>query len=83
MPEKRGQVMVTPLEVMVKMQLAMCEGWAKLMIETFTGYERIFEQQAKLFEHPRFLRLQDKIPQGADWSENYGKRNHDVNVERV
>ncbi len=75
--------MVPPFEAVVKMQLAMCEGWTRLAIETFTAYQRLFEHQAKFFHQPHSLRCRDVTPQGADWSENYGKRTGDVNVERV
>jgi len=70
-------------EALVKMQLSMCEGWAKLLQSGFSMYEALIVNQAKMFQHPAYFRYKDIIPQGADLLDHYGKRNHDVDVEKV
>ncbi len=75
--------MTTPYESYFRMQLAMWEGWTKLMAESFLACDRLVEHQTKMFEHPRFIRWHDTIPRGADWFDHYGHRAHDVDVERV
>lgn len=71
------------LEALLKIQIAMCEGWAKVMNESFTACERMLAHQAKIFEHPTYIRLRDDVPMGASWFDHYGKRAHDVDVEHV
>ena len=75
--------MVNQFETMLKMQVAMCEGWVKLWKDSFTAYENLIEHQAKLLQHPNYIRLQDFIPNGASLLDHYGKRAHDVDVEKV
>ncbi len=41
------------------------------------------EHQAKILEHRSHFRVEDVIPCGADWRDHYGKRNRDVDVEKV
>lgn len=75
--------MVNQFEAMLRLQIAMCAGWAKLCTDGFMVCETLASQQAKLLEHPKYLRLSDLIPDGASWFDHYGKRSHDVDVERV
>ena len=78
-----GLAMANQMDAFIKMQIAMCEGWAKLMSDNFTAYERLFQHQVQLFQHPSYIRLQDMIPMGASWFDHYGKRAHDVDVDHV
>ena len=75
--------MTSPLEALIKMQLAYGEGWAKLMINSFEAYSRLVEHNAKIFEHPTYARLHNIIPMGASWLDHYGKRSTDVDPEKV
>ena len=75
--------MVNNFEALFKMQVALCEGWAKLFKDSFVAYENLLEQQAKILNHPSYIRLTDIIPTGASLLDHYGKRSHDVDVERV
>lgn len=75
--------MVNQFEAMFKVQIALLEGWAKLWKDSFTAFEVLAEQQAKLLQHPSYTRLQDFIPTGASLLDHYGKRSHDVDVEKV
>jgi len=75
--------MVNHFEAMFRVQLAMCEGWAKLFKDSFVAYENLLDQQAKILNHPSYPRLSDMIPTGASLLDHYGKRAHDVDVERV
>lgn len=70
-------------ETMLKLQMAMYQGWAKLMQDSMLSYQRLWEQQAKLFQHPSYFRFHDIVPMGASLLDHYGKRSHDVDVERV
>jgi hypothetical protein len=33
--------------------------------------------------HNPYIRFHDVNPGGADWFDHYGKRNHDVDVEKI
>lgn len=76
--------MTNQLEVLVNMQVVLCKAWASMMTDGFGAYQRLLDHQIKLFtQHPSYIRLQDIIPQGPDLKDHYGKRAHDVDVERV
>ncbi|HVI50236.1 MAG TPA: hypothetical protein VM661_03400 [Candidatus Sulfotelmatobacter sp.] len=75
--------MVNQYESMLKLQIAAWEGWVKLWKDGFTAYETLVAHQGKLLQHPSYLRFQDFIPSGASLLDHYGKRSHDVDVERV
>lgn len=75
--------MVNPYEALFKMQIAMLEGWAKMMKDNFTAFETLAEHQAKLLNHPSYPRFHDVVATGASLLDMYGKRNHDVDVEKV
>lgn len=75
--------MVNQFDSMLKLQIAMCEGWVKLWQDTFIAYDHLLEQQAKIMQHPSYIRFQDMIPEGASLLDHYGKRAHDVDVEKV
>jgi hypothetical protein len=70
-------------EALLKMQIAMCEGWAKMVKDGFTAYERLVEHQSKIMAHPAYIRYHDVMPLGASWFDHYGKRTHDVDVEHI
>lgn len=75
--------MTSPYDPFSKMQLALWKGWMHAMTGSFYAYGRLMEHHAKIVEHHECIRVQDVIPQGADWLDHYGRRNHDVDVEKV
>jgi hypothetical protein len=80
----RGEAaMTSQFEPFFRLQLAAWEGWARLMINNYTAFEKLVESQHKLFCQHSYLRHQNIIPCGASWFDHYGKRNHDVDVEKV
>lgn len=70
-------------EAFLTLQLAICEGWAKLMKDGLAAYQRVLAHQAMLLDQPSCFRARNMIADGADWFDRYGKRQHDVDVERV
>ena len=75
--------MTTPYDPFFKLQLALWEGWTRAVARNFCVCERMMEHQAKILDHHDYFRIHDAIYQGADWLDHYGKRNHDVDVEKV
>ena len=75
--------MTTPFDPFFKVQIAFWEGWTRLMVNNACACERLFEHQTKLLEHHNYFRFHNVIPRGADWLDHYGKRNRDVDVEKV
>ncbi|MDR3435482.1 hypothetical protein [Telmatospirillum sp.] len=76
--------MTTQCTPIFKMQIAIWEGWMRLMLVGIGAYGHLWEQQAAILEHHHaWFRNGNVIPRGADWFDHYGKRNHDVDVEKV
>ncbi|HXP95433.1 MAG TPA: hypothetical protein VN809_01885 [Telmatospirillum sp.] len=75
--------MTTPYDPFFKLQIALWEGWVRAMSSGFCVCERLIDQQARILDHQDYFRFHNIIPQGADWLDHYGKRNHDVDVEKV
>jgi hypothetical protein len=76
--------MSTQFESLFRWQVALCEGWIQMAALSFGAYERLWASQVKILEHQNaYFRSANIIPQGADWFDHYGKRNHDIDVEKV
>lgn len=75
--------MTTPYDPFFKIQIALLEGWGRVMADSLDAYEKLLEHQAKILERQGYFRFHNVIPRGADWLDHYGKRNHDVDVEKV
>lgn len=75
--------MTTPYDPFFKMQTALWEGWVHAMMDSLCACERLLEHQAKMLDHHHYFRFHNVIPRGADWIDHYGKRSHDVDVEKV
>ena len=75
--------MLSPLEPFFRMQFTVWEEWAHFVANSVRAYERLAEHQANLLRHHPYIRFHDVIPGGADWFDHYGKRHHDVDVEKV
>ncbi|MTJ80569.1 MAG: hypothetical protein F8N37_06065 [Telmatospirillum sp.] len=76
--------MTPQLESLFSFQLALWNGWIQLTCAGFNAYNRLLLNQSRLLEHHHtYFRCENLIPQGADWDDHYGKRLHDINVEKV
>jgi hypothetical protein len=75
--------MITPWQVFFTLQLAMLDGWVKVLRDSGATWERMAMVQAKMFDHPMRARQQDVMPAGPALADHYGRREHDVNIERV
>ena len=75
--------MTTPMDFYIKSQTAMGEGWLKCMQQNMRAYEHFLSLYVKWLNHQDFARFADFIPDGASWFDHYGKRAHDVDVEKV
>lgn len=75
--------MSMPYDPFIKFQIAFWEGWIRFASDSCQVYGRLVEHHSRIFGEHGGFRFHDVIPQGADLSENYGRRNHDVDVGRV
>ena len=75
--------METPMDKIIKAQWGYLDQYLRLMSVGIDMFQYVQRRQAE-FIHDRYgMRLRDVIPNGADWFDCYGKRGHDINVERV
>lgn len=75
--------MTTPYDPFIKFQIAFWEGWIRFATDSCQAYGRVIEHHNKILEQHGCFRFHNVIPQGADWFDHYGKRNHDIDVEKV
>jgi hypothetical protein len=75
--------MSSQLEPIFKLQLLIWQGWMRVTVDSLSACQRLLEHQAKIFDHPSYFRSRNTVAHGADWADHYGKRNHDVDVEKV
>jgi hypothetical protein len=75
--------MATPMDAYVRLQLALCAGWARLITRSSQACADAIEHHAQILYPPRRTRLCNAIPDGADWFDRYGRRHTDIDVERV
>jgi hypothetical protein len=81
---KRGGSMRAKVGSMVGLQMAALAGCAMLMARSVRLVQRMIENQADLMRNQTaFPRTNKYIARGPDWMDHYGRRNRDVNVERV
>jgi hypothetical protein len=75
--------MTTPNDPFLQVQIALWEGWVRVMTDSFGICERLYAHQAKMLDRHGYFRFHNVIPQGADWLDHYGKRMHDIDVDKV
>lgn len=68
---------------MVRIQLAMLEGWISGLTNLWRGWQHVLAANAELLRHPAFRRWHNMVPNAADWLDHYGRRAHDVDVEHM
>ncbi len=80
--------MASPFETLIEMQrqaFAGAQSFSRLWVSCWL---RVIDQQRQIFTHA-IRRVEDmgsakpQAPKGADLQDHYGKRSHDVNVERI
>ncbi len=74
--------METPIDIIVAAQWYGVSQWLRFVSVGMNILLNVQKQAASFGEHPA-VRLRDAVPRGADWFDCYGKRCHDINVERV
>lgn len=67
----------------LKVQQAVWESWLSLFRANLQICEHLGAVQVKLFEEHPYFRINDAIADGADWTDHYGRRNHDIDIEKV
>ena len=73
----------TGFDACIRMQLCMLEGWVRTTNQLADYMVKLSSQQVQMLESPAFKRWRDEIWQGAALDDHYGRRNHDVDVEKV
>ena len=59
-------------------------GWTAMLADGMHVWQRVIDAQiAFLRQQEAFLRRHNEVARGADWTDHYGRRLHDVNVERL
>lgn len=67
----------------VRIQLAMMEGWLTALTHVWQGWQNLIAANVEMLQPSTVHRWHNVMPQGAEWTDHYGKRNHDVDVERM
>lgn len=74
--------MVDPVMMVARYQMAMMEGWYRVATCAWHQYAKMMMMPQEMLHHPH-LRLLDVPFRGPDLKDHYGRRAHDVDVERV
>jgi hypothetical protein len=74
--------MLNPFATATNIQLAWVASWMKAANEMARMSQNLCAQQMKLLDGPKFQRCKDVAFRGADLCDHYGKRTHDVDVEK-
>ncbi|WP_142847411.1 hypothetical protein [Telmatospirillum sp. J64-1] len=77
--------MNNPYMFMLAWQMTLAQGWLSCMQAMVQSCGQIAQHNAELFKQmPRYQRHQNGIPPwGASWSDFYGRRHTDVDVEHM
>ena len=72
------------LQVAAGLPAAALAGWTAMLADGMHVWQRMIDAQiAVLRQQEAFLRSHNHVARGADWTDHYGRRTHDVNVERL
>lgn len=74
--------MVNPFVFVAQCQMAALEGWLRLANCAVNQFAQTMMLPQKLLDHPKH-RHHNVAHRGADLNDHYGRRPHDVDVERV
>ncbi len=76
--------MLNPFLAACQHQAALFDGWMRMAACAWRHYGRMVTLPRELLRHhPAFHRIHDVAYRGADLRDHYGRRAHDVDVERV
>lgn len=76
--------MFNPFLAACQFQAAMFDGWMRMMACAWQQYGRMALLPQELLDHHHCHgRAHDVAYRGADLKDHYGRRTHDVDVERV
>ncbi len=68
---------------LVLIQFSMFEGWVSLLSQCWQGYQHLTAVNLELMHQPGLQRWHYVVPRGVDWTDHYGKRHLDVDVEHL
>ena len=73
------------LKIAVALPAAVMSGWARALSDGVWFWQRLLVCQMEMLSHHHaaLLRSRNQIARGAGWTDHYGRRNRDVDVERV
>lgn len=75
--------MFNPFLMAFEWQMAAMQAWLRAMSCTATHCAHIAALPEELLNHPDHHRHHDVLYRGPDLEDHYGRRAHDVDVERV
>lgn len=73
---------MNPFVMLARYQVAYLQGWLRVSDLLAGQYLHWLETQAHLLGHP-VHRWHDVNYRGPDLSDHYGRRSHDVDIERI
>jgi hypothetical protein len=66
-----------------RLQLAAVEGWLNAAALFWKECQHLTQLNLELMRPAAFQRWHDVVPTGAEWTDHYGRRSHDVDVEHI
>ena len=75
--------MKTTIDDMVRVEMALVEGWSTSVLHLYRAWQHMAVANLTLLTHPALHRVHNVLPSGADWTDHYGKRSHDVDIEHL
>lgn len=75
--------MNTLITDLVRIQLAICEGWINAFTHIWQSSQHVWLSNLQLMRHPAFHRWHYVVPSGADWMNHYGHRHQDIDIEHM
>ena len=67
----------------VLIQFSLLEGWVTLMSHCWQSYQHWATANLELLAQPGLHRRHQVVARGARWTDHYGKRHLDVDVEHM
>ena len=73
------------IKIAAGLPAAAVSGWAQMMSDGLWFWQRLLICQMEVLghQHEALLRARNHIARGPEWTDHYGRRTRDVDVERV
>lgn len=68
---------------LIRIQLSLAEGWITVINHGWRCWQNLAVANLELLQHPAFHRWHDVVPRGPSWTDHYGRRSHDIDVEHI